>query len=333
VLRSRRDLWAALAADPWSPRHLLPHERTMAGPKADRLALMHGAHANMSPIWALYRERPVALADAWARAEQRPPDARFTLGADEHRLWVVDHPATVSAIESGFAESGPLYIADGHHRYETALRFREEAGAEVPGAAAVLAVIGGADDPGLVVLPTHRILNGVPESLSADDLAGRWSRVFHAEPYAAQNGSQAESLLTELRVRGKRGPSLAALGPGTNATTLLELRNLDAARPLLPSDHSSAWQSLDVALLHVLVVDPLVAETSRVREDVLQYTRDPQEAVDAARGRSGAMAFLLNPTRVQQVLDVADAGDRMPEKSTYFYPKPPTGVVMRLLDA
>jgi uncharacterized protein (DUF1015 family) len=113
---------------------------------------------------------------------------------------------------------------------------------------------------------------------------------------------------------------------------ILELRGRKAPPGALPADRSEAWKSLDVSLLHSLLVDPLVAETGRPREDVLSYVRDPQEAIRAVRQGLASVALFLNPTPVSGVLAVADARDRMPEKSTYFYPKPPAGLVMRDLN-
>ncbi len=128
VFKKRRDLLAAVGVEPWSARVALPHEHTMAGPKADRLELLRATHLNSSPIWLLFRERCAALDAAWAQAESRSPEVEFTWREERHRLWVVDDPAVLAAIEAEFASGGPLYIADGHHRYETSLAFRTEGG-------------------------------------------------------------------------------------------------------------------------------------------------------------------------------------------------------------
>ena len=129
-------------------------------------------------------------------------------------------------------------------------------------------------------------------------------------------------------------PSFGLYGLGhLDLFGLLEVRGRKPPDQLLPADRSEAWKSLDVSLLHALLVDPLVAETGRAREAVLSYTRDPHEAVLAVRHGRASVALFLNPTPVSGVLAVADANDRMPEKSTYFHPKPPAGLVMRDLDA
>src|SRR6266852_5858070 len=156
----RRDLLAALVVEPWSTGAVLPHEHTMAGPKADRLDLVRATHLNASPIWVLQRDQLPGLEQAWAAAEAVAPMVEFTWRAERHRLWVVDDSATVDAIRVAFANGGPLYIADGHHRYETALAFAQQASPALPGAGATLASVTWAEDPGLLALPTHRLLRG-----------------------------------------------------------------------------------------------------------------------------------------------------------------------------
>jgi uncharacterized protein (DUF1015 family) len=337
---TRRDLLAAVPVEPWasgSPGAIRPHEQTMASPKADRLALLEATHANLSPLWLLHREPASALEAAWAAAEARPPAAEFGLGDERHRLWLVDEPETVAAIEASFAaEVTSLYVADGHHRYETALAFRAQAGENCPGAGRVLAVLTRATDPGLVVLPTHRLLRHLDPSVTPEELETRWSDVFHYEYYPVWDEAppdQIDALLRQLASQGRAAPTFGVLGPGAaDLFGLLELRGRKPPPGALPPGHSEAWQNLDVVLLQALVIDPLVAETGRPREEVLSYTRDPYAAFAAVRGRQADMALFVNPTPVDQVLAVADAGDRLPEKSTYFYPKPPTGLVMRDLD-
>jgi len=332
----RRDLLAALVAEPWSTGAVLPHEHTMAGPKADRLDLVRATHLNASPIWLLHRDQLPALEQAWAAAEASPPTVAFTWRGEQHRLWVVDEPATVDAIQAAFESGGALYIADGHHRYETSLAFAQEASPTVPGAGATMAALTWAEDPGLVALPTHRLLRGLDPSLTLEEAEGRWSEVFHGEYYPIWEGAPAEqidALIQQLASSGRSAPSFGLYGLGhLDLFGVLEVRGRKAPDGLLPADRSEAWKSLDVSLLHSMLVDPLVAETGRPREEILSYIRDPRLAVRAVRDGQASVAFLMNPTPISGVLAVADARDRMPEKSTYFHPKPPAGLVMRDLD-
>jgi uncharacterized protein (DUF1015 family) len=226
-----------------------------------------------------------------------------------------------------------LYIADGHHRYETALAYAAEAGQDQLGASAMLAAITWADDPGLLALPTHRLLSHVDSELTLEELETRWADVFHTEYYPVWDDAppeQVDALMQQLASQAKVAPTFGVLGLGQHDLFgVLEVRGRSVPPDRLPADRSAAWKALDVAVLHSLLVDPLVAESGRAREQVLGYTRDPHAAFAAVREGSARAAFFLNPTPVQQVLAVADAHDRMPEKSTYFYPKPPAGVVIR----
>jgi uncharacterized protein (DUF1015 family) len=330
---TRRDLIAAIGVEPWSTGDVLPHEDTMAGPKADRLELLRATHLTASPIWLMHRDPIDALQQAWSAAEQRHPDVDFEWRGEQHRLWIVDDPEHVQAIQTAFEQGGPLYIADGHHRYETALAFRAEAEARLPGAAEIMGVVTWAEEPGLLALPTHRLLHGLDPALTLEEAETRWSDSFHAEYFPVWEHTppeQVDALMQQLASNGRGGATFGLLGLGQrDLFALLELRGRKVPDGKLPADRSEAWKSLDVALLHALLLDPLLEETGKPRDEVLSFIRDPHAAFKAVEAGSADAAFFLNPTPVSTVLAVADAGDRMPEKSTYFYPKPPAGLVMR----
>src|SRR5579859_3591810 len=260
----RRDVLAALVVEPWSSGAVLPHEHTMAGPKADRLDLLRATRLNASPIWALHRDQHPALEQAWSDAEKRPPTLEFTWRTERHRLWLVDDPAPVAAIQAAFESGGPLYIADGHHRYETSLAFAAESGARVPGAAATLVSITWAEDPGLLALPTHRLLHGLDPAVTLEETEGRWSEIFHGEYYPVWEGAPADQIdafIQQVASSGQVAPSFGLYGLGElDLFGVLEVRGRKPPAELLPADRSDAWKALDVSLLHVLLVDPLVAE-------------------------------------------------------------------------
>ena len=333
----RRDLLAAVGVEPWSARVALPHEHTMPGPKADRLELLGATHLNASPIWLLAHEQPAELERAWAATDTRSPTVEFTWRAEHHRLWLIDDSDLIAALQAGMAAGAALYIADGHHRYETSLAFKEQSGRSVKGAGATLAAITWADDPGLLALPTHRLLSGIDPSLTMEEAETRWGGVFHVEYYPVWEDAPAEQIdafIQQLASSGRAGPSFGVFGLGQpDLFGILELRGHKPPPDALPPDRSDAWKSLDVSLLHTLLIDPLISETGRPRTEVLSYTRSSHEAVAQVRAGQADVAFFLNPTPIKSVLAVADAGDLMPEKSTYFHPKPPAGLVMRDLDA
>lgn len=334
--RTRRELLALVRLEEWDRRVVLPHERTMAEPKADRLNLLRATGANLSPVFGLYEGAHPSLEKAWRLAEGHAPAAEYTDDdSSHHLLWAITGPEVVEPIVREFVGQ-PIFIADGHHRYETALRYRDERRAQATDWTGeepwnfVMMVLVAADDPGLVVLPTHRLLRG----LKAMDLAAveaRLSAHFQLELLPVPPGTpeeRAARFMELVQANGRAQTAYGMLGPGPGPMALLVPR--DGARRALPAHRSEAWQALDVALLDTLAITPLLEDALLPREQALGYTRDEVEAFLAVDSGSFQLAFLLKATPVHQVLAVASAGDRMPEKSTYFYPKPPTGLVLHL---
>jgi uncharacterized protein (DUF1015 family) len=288
--RRRRDLIAAMRLQPYEDRVVLPHERTHPGPKEDRLALLRATNASLEPLWFIYEGRGTGLAAILEVVVARSPAVSF-VGPEgtHHRLWVISDPILHSAIHADF---GPLQvlIADGHHRYETALAYSQEVGGP-PDAASrfTLALLTDLDDPGLEVLPTHRVLkSGV----------------------AITGGEPAASL----------EDTLAALEGRVAAGTYR-----DHAFQVIPLEGE-----VPVVELHQQVIDNILGK--RNPEDLLLYTRDASEAVHWVDGQVGAAAFFLAPPDLRQVLKLAQEGKTLPQKSTYFHPKPPTGMVFHRLD-
>lgn len=330
----RRELIAAVRLEPWDARAVLPHERTYARPKADRLRLLEATGTNISPILSFFRRGggPDAVGAAWAAVAERPPSAEGT-DADGvgHRVWTVHDPAVSEAI-GRFFEDRPLFIADGHHRYETALHYRQEVGAapNQPASFVMMHLIA-ADDPGLVILPIHRLLRG----LDGLDLAGFETslRDFRVERFSVSPDASAEQLegyVAELAARGHAGPALGIYG--RDRVFRIVTPSGTGVPASVPQDRDPSWQSLDVVLAEAAVIHPLLAERGLAAENAIDYTRDAREAFAAVEGGERQIAVLLNPTRVEQVAAVALANERMPEKSTYFYPKAPTGLVLRPLE-
>ncbi len=307
---TRRGVFAAVAAEGYEPRRIRPHERTHAGPKADRLALMRATATNIESIFLLAPDPDRTLADAAAQVSQGAPDAMAELNGVGIRLWLVRNPSPFPLPAS------PLYIADGHHRYETASAYA----VENPAADRVLALIVSAHDPGLAVLPTHRVIFGTGRE--PERLLPRWREWFDVQPLAAGRDPVA---------------ALAAFGRDRTAclvadrSRILALSLKPGALPdRLPSlAQSTAVRDLDVARIESMVVkEVLGAGTST---PIVRYVADASEALGMVQHGGAAVAVLLNPTKVEQVFAVADAGDVMPPKSTYFVPKVPSGLVLRPL--
>lgn len=313
--RTRLGMFAAVSAEPYETRRVRPHEKTHAGPKADRLALLRATETNLESIFLIAPDPDRELAGALAQAAKGAPAARAELDGVAIRLWVVsgDEAIRLTSPASGL----PLYIADGHHRYETAAAYARER----PAADRVLAFIVSATDPGLAVLATHRIIYG----------AGRdvWSLVEGWRPWfeVGRVAPCADRMERLTQLGRDRTACLVAL-PGEHDLSLV--LKPDAALDRIPElAKSAAVRALDVARVETLVVQPILRAGTTT--PTLKYTPDPREAFDAVRKAGAAAAVLLNPTRIEQVFAVADAGDVMPPKSTYFYPKVPSGLVLRPL--
>jgi len=331
-LLRRRSLFAGVRLEPWNKGVVLPHEHTMTAPKEDRLQLLRQCRASFSPVFALYRDPDGTLRSAIGRVDGTAPlvQAREP-GGERHTLYGLADEASVAAIHDLFRER-TLYIADGHHRYETALAYRDEKRTsdwtgEEPENFAFMALTA-AEDAGLVVLPFHRLvrLATVP-----DDLTDRFEGPFLVEDLGpARAGHPLRDALTRLGEAGKEGPAYVAVGPGPSRLRLLRPRDPEALAASLPPGTPPAWRTLDVALLQYAVLDGLLGiDAARLAGgDALEYTADGADALEAVASGRAPLAFLVNPTPVEQVLAVADAGERMPQKSTFFYPKLATGLVM-----
>jgi len=307
----RLGVFVALAAEGYEPRRVRPHEKTHAGPKADRLALLRATRTNLESIFLLAPDPDRALANALAEVAQRSPDATAELDGVAIRVWVV-RGRDLSRFP---LPASPLYVADGHHRYETASAYA----AENPAADRMLAFVASARDPGLVVLPTHRLIHGTGRRVDAVIPAWR-SGLFDVAPVPV--GVDPVAYLREVG-RDRTACLVASPDGGVLGLALNPDARLDAFPDL---GASPAVRALDVARIETLVVKPLLRADAST--PTLGYTADARQALASAQ-QGASTAVLLNPTRVEQVFAVADAGDVMPPKSTYFAPKVPSGVVLR----
>jgi uncharacterized protein (DUF1015 family) len=329
---TRRGFLARVRLEPFGQGKIFPHEETMPGPKADRLRLMQATHMNLSPVFGLYPDPDNVVQDKLDAAVRRalPLQATDHLGVVS-KLWPVTDQAVVSDV-TGLMGPRPVFIADGHHRYETALRYLEErrAAGEVRDAEAapnfVLMMLVGMSDPGLLILPTHRLVSGLPE-LSADRL--RAALLDHFDVKQAGSGAAGARAAWEL-IEADGGQSV--LGFGTVADGIWRTARFRAPRVMaeLATQHSLAWQSLAVSVLHVLVLDKLLTEGIGGRPKC-RYVHLLSEVLDAARARECQLAVLVPPASMGHVEQVAGNLEKMPPKSTYFYPKLLSGLVFNPL--
>lgn len=332
----RRSVFATVRLEEWDRGIVLPHERTMPKPRADRLSLLRACRASLSPVFSLYEDPAGQVAETLDAATRREPIAELRLrpgavaaAATEHRLWRLADERQIGLIQRELA-GRPLYIADGHHRYETALDYWRErrssgAGGDHP-SAWTLMMLADLADPGLLVLPTHRLVR-TPD-LDRAALRRGLEELFSVEELPWSVGATGLTARLAALAGGPGSPHVFGLvGLASGVVHVLAARSGSAVERRLPRDHSAAWRELDVAVLHGLVLEGLLGMGVDAPGDLLTYTRDAEQAWSGVAAGDHDLAFLVNPTRVAQIRDVALAGDRMPEKSTYFWPKPPTGLV------
>jgi uncharacterized protein (DUF1015 family) len=330
---TRLSLLSRVRLEPWDAGIILPHEQTLAKDRSDRLRLLHACAANLSPIMALYDDPEHTLRAELDKLAAADPDMQFVDNAgEEHRLTRVADPMAMQLITAFFAERH-LFIADGHHRYETALVYRDELREMRKGlkpddpANFVLMALIAFEDPGLVVLPWHRLIHGLNEA-TLRHLGERLTSTFTVEPL--DPAIDEHKLQALLATAGRERASFVLVLPET--TLLISLRPEGAER-MKSIGHSEAWQRLDVAVLHTLVLGAELglSDADVMGGDHIGYTRDAQAAIQAVRTGAAQCAVLLNPTPVADLRKVSLAGDRMPQKSTYFYPKLITGLVLNPL--
>ena len=311
---------------------VLPHDETLSKAKADRFQLMKATFCNFSQIYSLYMDPQHKTPDKINRLSQGTPEVEMQDGDGViHRLWIVTDPQEIQEICSDFAQR-KLYIADGHHRYETALNFRDDCrkqriAKEGDAVDYVMMMLVDMENSGLVVFPTHRLVRGLS---SFDETAVKQAC---REYFQVEDRTDISTIEGELNALYQQGKKAFAFYTGEDRWTLLVLKDMDAVRKLLPQA-SAATQGLDVTVLHSLVLEKIfgIDKENMAQQINLTYTRDFQEAITSVEKKESQCAFILNPTRVTEIRDVAAAGEKMPQKSTYFYPKLITGLVMNQME-
>lgn len=328
---ARRGFIAAVGLEPFSAGVVLPHERTLPRAIDDRLRMTRATAANLSQVFGMF-EDPQHVTDALIAAAMRGP-ALATATDDDgvvSTVWALSDPRDIDELAAFMAER-QVFIADGHHRYTTALAYRDERRAAAsaheadpaPAYDSVMMALVNMDDPGLVVWPTHRIADA-PEPL---------------DPAALRDALAHRFTLSELPA-GHPAAALAAVadrpafivGMRDGVTLLATLRDDVDHADAFPAGTSDAWRALDVAVLLELVLSPLfdIHPDRPATLDRLSFSKDAHAALKSMREHDAV--FVLNPTRMEQVADVARNGETMPQKSTYFYPKLTSGLLFKSLD-
>lgn len=339
----RRGFMALVRLEEYDAKVIFPHERTFSRYKDDRLALMRACPANLEAILGFYPGPGAPASTVLDRHMEGEPAVQL-LDEDgiRHRLWILRDPADMAALGQALRDR-PIVIADGHHRYETALNFRNERRAreaappEVAGRRPdhfVLMNLVQAGDPGLVILPTYRVIRQRP-AVAGQALREALDRYFHVEVLPLEAGNPLRSLRIALADldRHRREAVAFALYLGGPEILVLGLRGEAVVRDLLTDGHSQEYARLDVAILHRLVIEQILGvRATGDADDSIQYTRDEEQTLTAVASGQAHAALFLNPPRVDQVQAVAMSGERMPQKSTFFFPKVLSGLIINPLD-
>jgi uncharacterized protein (DUF1015 family) len=304
---------------------VFPHEWTLSGPKEDRFRLMTATEMSLSPVFLLYDLPGDEITTAWKAALGAETPA--TTVADEAgtvtKLWPTSDPDLLRTVGQNLAASR-FVIADGHHRYETALRYQKHRRSGASDYA--LAYFSNMADPGLAIYGTHRLLTGLdPDKVAALPLS--LAGTFAVERLTSGAASTAQAAVFAYLAANPRG-AFGLWGPGLDAAYGLRLTDPAAAREAEP-DHSAAYQELDVTILQSLVLEKALGINSAdmAGERYVTFFKDPNEAFARLAAGEFQAGLFMNPTGLDQIRKVALGGERMPQKATFFYPKLPTGLV------
>ena len=332
----RRSIITAVRLEDWDRMIIRPHENTRGKPKDDRLNLLWALQANTSPIFAMFEDQRQQIASLLTEKEQGQPIIDLTSSEGEHRIWAITNPEVLNQISTSLSDR-PLYIADGHHRYESALNYRKERLTCSPSASVdegfnfVMMELVDFADPGLIILSPHRLVRGISK-VTLNELKSRLATLFQIEeiPIGKPDVSQqindllAGSKTNQVRI------VLFGLSPGS--LLLLKLGDFATASRMIPYFHSELYKRLDVSIVDHIILEEMLGMTSEREETSLAFNHDKTESVNGVLNCEYQFAFFLSPVKTEVIKDIADTGDRMPRKSTYFYPKPPSGLVFRRIE-
>jgi uncharacterized protein (DUF1015 family) len=328
----RRGLITRVKLEPWGSG-IYPHEETFPKAKGDRLQLMQACRASFSPLLSLYHDSEQKIAPMLSEASRAKPMIETSVlalstgggqdgGGEAHTLWAITDPKIKRKL-SQFLSSQPLYIADGHHRYETALTYQQERAEEqsVTGKEAfqyVMMELVDFSDPGLVVLPLHRLVRGIEPSILMQ-MGDQLRNLFVLESVSLKAGG--------CQLPGDSYLGILGLQPGS--LVVLKGRQDISLEAMMPGNRSQAYREFDVSILNHIILDRIL---SGAKDLEVAHTVDLKEASQQIKEGKYQLAFLLNPPKPEMVKAVANAQDKMPSKSTYFYPKLPAGLVINPLD-
>jgi uncharacterized protein (DUF1015 family) len=332
--RVRTGLIGAVGLEEYDARIVFPHERTMPGPKADRLRLMQSLPVDLEQIFCFYPGPSGSITDVLRSGTRTDPLGDFGDEAGvRHRLWLLQKPEVIARLITAFRDR-PLFIADGHHRYETALTFREEmrrANATADPEKAynfVMMTMVSMEDEGLTALPTHRLIRAEWRQTGPEIVKLLEPHFSREERVIGHREGDLQKCLDEMEERGHRG-HVFGLYTGGETIALLTLNDAGVVECLTEPGESRGAQTLDVVVLQDVIFQRLLQLKD---PEMIRFTQDAEVAVREVRHGRAVAAFFLNPIPLSQIAATVSTGQRLPPKSTYFYPKLLSGLVFLKVD-
>ncbi|MDO8142410.1 MAG: DUF1015 domain-containing protein [Candidatus Brocadiales bacterium] len=330
----RRGFIALVKLEPFDKGYIYPHEQTLPGPKADRLKLTQSCQANLSSIFALFPDENNEVDNYLSTVALTKPEVEFTDDTEvKNKLWVIKEKQAVDKLVALVREK-PLFIADGHHRYETSLAYREQMrtengrlGDDLP-LDYVMMVCVSMNNPGLQILPAHRLVRNIKD-FNFDRILNSLKESFTVELIG--KGCRVEDFMPRLNAE-TRGHTFVMYAGQEDTYYRLQLSNEKLLDTVFANDHPE-WRHLDAGILHSAVIHKILGihSTDVALKDYVKYVKEETDAVSLVKSGQYQLAFFLRPTRIEQVREIAMSRKVMPPKSTYFYPKLITGIVINSL--
>jgi uncharacterized protein (DUF1015 family) len=327
---NRRGMIARVRVEEWDQNVIRPHEVTGASDKSDRLNLLWALQANTSPIMVLYSDNEQKISSLLNAQEKREPVLSMeNIEGVDYTVWAITEPDIIKQISNLLAEQ-PLYIADGHHRYESALNYRNEMKAcstqytgNEPYNYTMMTLIE-FSDAGLLILPPHRLVRGIQKPILAE-LMDKIEVFFNIEEIPVDTPDlwkRIDDMLEETNI-----VRFIMFGTRPDKLLLLELKDQFSVNQMIPYFHSDLYKGLDVSIINHVILENLLAIDKEDEQTKVAYSYDREDTIKRVQSKEYQLAFIIRPVRVDIIKEIADIGDKMPRKSTYFYPKLPAGIV------
>ena len=310
----RKGFFAAVELSEYNKKEIIPHEATLPSPKEDRYKLLQVTGASLEPVFFLLPQGKEVINILEERREELI--FSFSIGEERHLLWRISREDITREISLSLLHK-KLYIADGHHRYETSLLYSKEDSSFKY----ILGYIVPLEEEGLIILPAHRLLKDIPEE-AVKKLFTEGKKFFNFFPI------QTTSFQEILKKEGEKHHAFIFIKKGLSPYLIKSINEKKVEKEIL--DHSPAWKKLDVSILHSVIFSEIMGmdEEELQKENLLSYIVGREKALDLIERGEFEGGFFLNPTRIEEVKRVADKGEKMPGKATYFYPKVPSGLIM-----